>query len=887
MSKITATATPKSQAPILPLSSRSWEWMHFGCDDNASGVDECGLRQEDVTLLKKDESIISPNKILWYFTNKDLLEILVGCKQTLTECWIYQPNFNDKSIVVFHACLRFCEYSCKYSTNLLESSTFLVCHLINSWCCGFSHSSGGRAGVPLKQGQFLSGLWVWSSGSGTIRVPGPYGLAHGALPWAIYSEILFGHCRAFIVSWHTLFHWGCCGYVILQSCFWIGLRSVLVSLPGGKPFQNFLRLYNQIIGIKSSYFIAVYACTCFGMVNYTPLPAGHFVDVDLYRCLGFSVISCVLLSLMQFYRIFRFMGRNLIAVRVLICFIIVSCIQLPVCHYMYVDLSRRLFLLVSPFELQAFVRVCRGPSAESVRNFLQCNSIASKKDFIFRTIQFGCVFMSPEKFGRFGIVAVVSSGIALGMQSCRIFFQRSFDNPHLGTECVLCLLTHLEISTVTNHYMVGSETGDFGCLAFLLCGTGFSWIGEQFFLLVARNLDIAFRSKVGNLRQTFRRFSSAASSGVSLYYREVGKVFHHAPGIGKFCLGLRKVPRWFTFFRSWLLIFSVAVQSADGAELESYSMGSASEYPLPQGEPSSHSRISMSWAVPFICSAFCLIFTWVLPKWWRILPVSYFVDRSESSMIRAMFDRITEENNSLRRQVNLLNGQLSEISSVVRGLREDLYAASADHERLAEQVDWQHVGIVRLGGFGPFQSLSIDQRQQIFARERRNMMAYRAVGPDRFMATVRHQDRLLGLRSDFSAVGGVGARLDYPRGESPADNYPLTEFNDVGDGAGLPQDVLWAIARNKLQIELHNCLVREDFLTARLFQQMLLFFIYVSHQDRTLGRQDQEHLFAGLGDRLESLSEGLRGEDEARAEYYLSLAGKFRRLAFPRPTWIV
>ena len=241
----------------------------------------------------------------------------------------------------------------------------------------------------------------------------------------------------------------------------------------------------------------------------------------------------------------------------------------------------------------------------------------------------------------------------------------------------------------------------------------------------------------------------------------------------------------------------------------------------------------------------------------------------------------------MRRQVNLLDGQLAELSSAVRGLREDLYAAATDHEKLAEQVDWQHVGIVRLGGFSPFQILSIDQRQEVFARERRNMMAYRAMGPDRFMATVLHQDRLLGLQSDFSAVGGVGARLDYPRGESPADNYPLIEFNDVGTGSGLPQDVLWAIARNKLQTELHNCLVREDFVTARLFQQMLLFFIDVSHQDRALGRQDQEHLFAGLGDRLESLSEGLRGEDQARAEYYLALADKFRGLAFPRPTWVV
>jgi hypothetical protein len=147
------------------------------------------------------------------------------------------------------------------------------------------------------------------------------------------------------------------------------------------------------------------------------------------------------------------------------------------------------------------------------------------------------------------------------------------------------------------------------------------------------------------------------------------------------------------------------------------------------------------------------------------------------------------------------------------------------------------------------------------------------------MSTVLHQDRLLGLQSDFNVVGGVGARLDYPREEATADTRLLIEFNDVGDGSSLPRDVLWAIARNKLQIELYNCLVREDFTRARLFQQALLFFIDVSHQDRLLNRQDQVRLFAYLGDHLESLSDGLRGEDEARANDYLALASRFRRVA--------
>ena len=152
-------------------------------------------------------------------------------------------------------------------------------------------------------------------------------------------------------------------------------------------------------------------------------------------------------------------------------------------------------------------------------------------------------------------------------------------------------------------------------------------------------------------------------------------------------------------------------------------------------------------------------------------------------------------------------------------------------------------------------------------------------GPGQVYVNSSSPRQVVGPAKRLQCSGGVGARLDYPREEATADTQLLIEFNDVGDGSSLPQAVLWAIARNKLQIELYNCLVMEDFTRARLFQQALLFFIDVSHQDRLLNRQDQVRLFTYLGDHLESLSDGLRGEDEARANDYLALASRFRRVA--------
>ena len=329
----------------------------------------------------------------------------------------------------------------------------------------------------------------------------------------------------------------------------------------------------------------------------------------------------------------------------------------------------------------------------------------------------------------------------------------------------------------------------------------------------------------------------------------------------------------------WTILCLVGLQTAVGTNQGPDCLGSADECLWPGRDPPTDNSGPMSWLLPIFCPAVVLSITWVFRTWWNFLPTAATRDEVDYASFGAALERLDRENNVLRQEVGALNGALSEIFSVAGRLRDDLDGVTADHDRLAEQVGWQHVGMVRLGGFNPYQSLSIQQRQQVFARERRNMMAYRSTGPSGFMATVLHQDRLLGLQSDFNVIGGVGARLDYPRGEASADTHPLIEFNDVGDGSSLPQDVLWAIARNKLQIELYNCLVREDFVRARLFQQALLFFIDASHQDRLLNRHDQVRLFTYLGDHLESVSDGLQGEDEDRANYYRALAGRFRRVA--------
>ena len=172
-------------------------------------------------------------------------------------------------------------------------------------------------------------------------------------------------------------------------------------------------------------------------------------------------------------RIIRLKVRSLIAVWIWTCLCIVNCTQFPVGHFMDVDLNRCLFSMVISFVLQAFVRVCRELQTASVENFLHCSAIASMKGFIVQIMQFGHVFTLLEQFGHYGVIISVNGCIAQGMQSCYVFLPWSLASPQLGTECVPWLLTRSKILTIANHHMVGYESREFRCLAFLLCGIGF------------------------------------------------------------------------------------------------------------------------------------------------------------------------------------------------------------------------------------------------------------------------------------------------------------------------------------------------------------------------------------------------------------------------------
>ena len=231
-----------------------------------------------------------------------------------------------------------------------------------------------------------------------------------------------------------------------------------------------------------------------------------------------------------------------------------------------------------------------------------------------------------------------------------------------------------------------------------------------------------FSTNVGSLRRYYFTFF--------FYFRQYcGQVIYIYCVIRRCYNSIRQMATPFSSLQSLACLCITNFQLADGANPGQDYLGSTDESLGPGGNSSADNGTSMSRLLPVLCSVIILFAAWVVRKWSEFLPPAATMEGVDYAALGSAFDRISSENNCLRQEVSSLNCELSELFSVVGRLREDLDGRTADQDSLSERAGWQHAGMVRLGGFNPHQSLSIQQRQQVFARERRNTMACRAMGP--------------------------------------------------------------------------------------------------------------------------------------------------------------
>ena len=217
-------------------------------------------------------------------------------------------------------------------------------------------------------------------------------------------------------------------------------------------------------------------------------------------------------------------------------------------------------------------------------------------------------------------------------------------------------------------------------------------------------------------------------------------------------------------------------------------------------------------------------------------------------------------------QIRELRERLEARDDSSRRLREGIDELQAEVEMVSDAGEGLHYGLIQLGGFTPSRNLTSDDRRQMYELERANLVARRVMGSERFMSTVRQQNRGQGYGEDTDMPEGTDGAA------STGDNPPNQSNN--------PENLTTAL--QTLRNEINGCLHVHEYHVAAQIQQLVLRLLDGLHGEMPMPRDARVELFNSLGDDMEGLANQLRIRQPQIASRFDYYSGQLREMATGR-----
>ena len=179
-----------------------------------------------------------------------------------------------------------------------------------------------------------------------------------------------------------------------------------------------------------------------------------------------------------------------------------------------------------------------------------------------------------------------------------------------------------------------------------------------------------------------------------------------------------------------------------------------------------------------------------------------------------------------------------------------------------ENVHW---GLINMGGYTNFNAMTPGQRQNMYAMERSNMIASRTMGRQRYMDTVRHQNRGVIHGGDDTGMGQE--KVEAEEEETNEDNIFAPEVSDM-------EQVL-STFRNEPNV----CLEPEEWNDAVIFQHGVMRILNAFGNIETVSEEVKGKICLQLADQLQPLIQRHRDSNPNLSEKYQQYAGQVREMA--------
>eukprot|EP00435_Cladocopium_sp_Y103_P038992 s2990_g10.t1 len=189
-----------------------------------------------------------------------------------------------------------------------------------------------------------------------------------------------------------------------------------------------------------------------------------------------------------------------------------------------------------------------------------------------------------------------------------------------------------------------------------------------------------------------------------------------------------------------------------------------------------------------------------------------------------------------------IHNELQDIKQQLRRTQAGFNELQGELEMLCDSNEQIHWGLINFGGYSNFHQMNPGQRQHMYALDRANLVASRAMGMQRYVQTIREANRGIVHGGQDTDVGMV----EEAESEGEPTNDP--EVNLAPEQGDFTQVL------DTFRNELNDCLRRESWTEAWQIQDGCMQLLDIINREQPVSRESRRQLFENLPVLMRTLS---------------------------------
>ena len=235
--------------------------------------------------------------------------------------------------------------------------------------------------------------------------------------------------------------------------------------------------------------------------------------------------------------------------------------------------------------------------------------------------------------------------------------------------------------------------------------------------------------------------------------------------------------------------------------------------------------------------------------------------------VHPQFNTLQTDISVLEPLVDKLCRELNECQAEVRRLRVAYDELNGKQEMLCDSIESVQWGVIHLGGYTYFETLTPEQRARMYSVERGNLIAARMVGMEQYLNTIRQANRGVDLAAEDTEMALAEGGEPEIATNDPEVNLaaPASDYSQVS---------------STFQSELYEALMRRSSADVTDFQNLPLQLLNLLNGHQPVPRDLKIQYFTAAADRLQLMANRQPETSQTVADRYREYSHLLREMAY-------